>query len=203
MAFEYQDRPVYEAITRVINMAAALLGLFCLAPLMLVTALAIKLSNPRAPILYRGRRIGKEGRPYSILKFRTMIPSAEQQVGARLIDKGSPYITQLGRLLRRRKLDELPQFLNVLRGDMNLVGPRPAREVFLEELRQRIPGYDRRFLVRPGITGLAQVNGGYYTDPRNKLRYELLYIKRRSVWLDLKLIVATLLIMASRILTLF
>jgi len=199
--FEYRGKPVYDGVTRVINVMVAILGLIVLAPLMLGIALAIKLSDPRAPVLYRGRRIGKGGQPYAILKFRTMVPETEQRIGARLVEQDSSYITPLGRLLRRRKLDEFPQLLNVLRGEMNLVGPRPAREVFLEELRQRIPGYDRRFLVRPGITGLAQVNGGYYTDPRNKLRYELLYIKCRSVWLDLKLIAATLLIMASRTLT--
>jgi lipopolysaccharide/colanic/teichoic acid biosynthesis glycosyltransferase len=201
--FEYQEKPGYEAATRAFNISAALLGLILLAPLMLVIALAIKLSDPRAPILYRGRRIGKGGRPYFILKFRTMVSGAEQKIGGHLIGKGSPYITPLGKLLRRRKLDELPQLFNVLRGDMNLVGPRPAREVFLAELRQRIPGYDWRFLVRPGITGLAQVNGGYYTDPRNKLRYELLYIRHRSVWLDLKLTASTLFIIVSRALTLF
>jgi lipopolysaccharide/colanic/teichoic acid biosynthesis glycosyltransferase len=201
--FEYSEKPVYEQVTRAINVTVALLGLIILAPLMLGIALAIKVSDPSAPVLYRGRRIGKGGKPYAILKFRTMVPGTEQLVGARLIEQDSPYITPLGRLLRRRKLDELPQLLNVLRGEMNLVGPRPAREVFLDELRQRISGYDRRFLVKPGITGLAQVNGGYYTDPHHKLRYELLYLSRRSVWLDLKLIAATLLIMASRTLTMF
>ncbi len=199
----YTEKRIYDAATRVINVTVALLGLIGLAPLMLVIALAIKLSDPRAPVLYRGRRVGKGGRPFEILKFRTMVPGTEQAIGGRLVERDSTFITPLGRILRRRKLDELPQLFSVLRGDMNLVGPRPTREVFLEELRRRIPGYDRRFLVRPGVTGLAQVNGGYYTDPRNKLRYELLYIMHRSVWLDLKLIAATLLIMASRTLTMF
>ncbi len=203
MPFQFQEKPLYGVVTRVLNAAVALLGLIGLSPLLLIIALAIKLSDSGAPIFYRGRRIGRAGRPFEILKFRTMVPGTEEAIGARLIERDSALITPIGRVLRRRKLDELPQLLNVLRGDMNLVGPRPARQVFLEELRERIPGYDRRFLVRPGVTGLAQVNGGYYTNPRNKLRYELLYIMRRSVWVDLKLIAATVFIMASRTLTMF
>jgi lipopolysaccharide/colanic/teichoic acid biosynthesis glycosyltransferase len=199
--FQYQEKPLYDVVTRAMNAVVALLGLIGLSPLLLTIALAIKLSEPTAPVLYRGRRMGKGGSPFEILKFRTMVPGTEGVIGAKLVDRDSAFITPIGRLLRRRKLDELPQLFSVLRGDMNLVGPRPAREVLLEELRGRILGYDRRFLVRPGVTGLAQVKGGYYTDPRNKLRYELLYIMRRSVWLDLKLIAATVFIMASRTLT--
>jgi len=199
--FRYREKPVYEAVNRVINVAVALMTLVALGPLMLAIALLIKLSDPRAGVLYRGRRIGRGGRTFSILKFRTMVPGTEQRLGARLVHGNSPAITPLGRHLRRRKLDELPQLLNVLHGSMNLVGPRPARDVFLAELRQRIPGYERRFLVNPGITGLAQIRGGYYIDPRDKLRYELLYIRHRSVLLDLKLIAATLLILARRMVT--
>src|SRR5262245_61818532 len=194
MRFQYPAKPVYEAVNRVINTAVALLGFVLLGPLMLVIAAVIKLSDPGAPVLYRGKRMGRGKKAFTILKFRTMVPEAEALIGAELIGRDSPHITRLGRLLRRRKLDELPQLLNVLRGDMNFVGPRPARSVFAPELRQRVPGYEQRFLVRPGITGLAQVRGGYYTDPRNKLRYELIYIQRRSVWLDIKLIAATLFI---------
>ena len=197
------ERRLYAIATRIINATAALVGLLCLAPLMLLIAALIKLSDPRAPVLYRGARVGKGGTPYMMLKFRTMVPGTEQQVGARLVEQGSHAITPIGRFLRRRKLDELPQLINVLRGEMNLVGPRPTRAVFLDELRQEIPGYDRRFLVPPGITGLAQVRGGYYTDPRNKLSYELLYITHRSLWLDAKLIAATLLILARKALTAF
>ncbi len=196
--FEYQEKPIYELVTGTVHVIAAFLGLMLVAPLMLVIAIAVKLSDLHAPVLYRGRRIGKLGKPYTILKFRTMAPGAEQRIGARLIGKNSPQVTALGRLLRKHKLDELPQLVNVLRGEMRLVGPRPTREVFLEELRARIPGYDRRFLVEPGITGLAQVRGGYYTDPKNKLRYESLYMRRQSLWLDLKLVTATLLMLVFR-----
>lgn len=195
---EYQEKPIYELATGIVHAIAALVGLILVSPLMLVIAIAIKLSDLHAPVLYRGRRIGKLGKPFTILKFRTMVPGAEQRIGARLISKDSPQVTALGRSLRKYKIDELPQLVNVLRGEMQLVGPRPAREVFLEELRARIPGYDRRFLVEPGITGLAQVRGGYYTDPRNKLRYEQLYIRRRSLWLDLNLVAATFLMLVFR-----
>ena len=194
-------KPIYEKITRALNVMIALVGLLVLAPLMVVIAIAIKLSAWHAPVLYRGERVGKDKQRFNILKFRTMAPGTENQLGAQLIAKDSTRITRLGGLLRRRKLDELPQLINVLRGDMNLVGPRPVRPVFLNELEERIPHYDSRFAVPPGLTGLAQVEGGYYTDPRDKLRFEQLYIKHRSVLFDFKLIAATGLILAHRLLS--
>jgi lipopolysaccharide/colanic/teichoic acid biosynthesis glycosyltransferase len=197
----FSPKPVYEALSRVVNLVAATVGLLCLAPLIGLVALAIKLSDRHAPILYRGARVGKGKKVFQIFKFRTMAVGTEAEVGANLIGRNSAQITRLGRVLRRRKLDELPQLFNILRGDMNLVGPRPVRPIFLQELEQRIEGYDERFLVAPGLTGLAQTRGGYYTDPRNKLRYERVYLRRRSLLLDLKLIMATGLILGSRVLS--
>jgi hypothetical protein len=130
-----------------------------------------------------------------------MAVGTEAQVGASLISRNSEQITRIGRILRRRKLDELPQLINILLGNMKLVGPRPVRPVFLHELERRVEGYDERFLVAPGLTGLAQTRGGYYTDPHNKLRYEQLYLRRRSLLLDLKLIMATGLILGSHVLS--
>jgi lipopolysaccharide/colanic/teichoic acid biosynthesis glycosyltransferase len=197
----FGPKPVYETLSRVVNLVAATVGLLCLAPLIGLVALAIKLSDVHAPILYRGDRVGKGKKVFQIFKFRTMAVGTEAEVGANLISRNSVQITRLGRVLRRRKLDELPQLFNILRGDMNLVGPRPVRPIFLQELEQRIEGYDERFLVAPGLTGLAQTRGGYYTDPRNKLRYERVYLRRRSLLLDLKLIMATGLILGSRVLS--
>jgi len=194
-------KPVYEALSRAINVVAASVGLLCLAPLIGLVALAIKLSDLQAPILYRGERVGKGKKLFQIFKFRTMAVGTEADVGANLIGRDSQQITRIGRVLRRRKLDELPQLFNILRGDMKLVGPRPVRPIFLQELEQRIEGYDERFLVAPGLTGLAQTRGGYYTDPRDKLRYERIYLRRRSLLLDLKLIMATGLILGSRVLS--
>jgi lipopolysaccharide/colanic/teichoic acid biosynthesis glycosyltransferase len=197
----FSPKPVYEALSRAVNIVLATVGLLCLAPLIGLVALAIKLSDLHAPILYRGARVGKGKKVFHIFKFRTMSVGTEAEVGANLIGRNSAQITRLGRVLRRRKLDELPQLINILRGDMNLVGPRPVRPIFLQELEQRIAGYDQRFLVAPGLTGLAQTRGGYYTDPRNKLRYERVYLRRRSLLLDLKLIMATGLILGSRVLS--
>src|SRR5262245_18585578 len=197
----FSRKPVYEAVSRAMNIVTATIGLLCLAPLIGLVAMAIKLSDLDAPILYRGGRVGKGKQVFQIFKFRTMAVGTEAGGGANLIGRSSQQITLIGRVLRRRKLDELPQLFNILRGDMKLVGPRPVRPIFLQELEQRIEGYDGRFLVAPGLTGLAQTRGGYYTDPRNKLRYERIYLRRRSLLLDLKLILATGLILGSRVLS--
>jgi lipopolysaccharide/colanic/teichoic acid biosynthesis glycosyltransferase len=199
--FTFRRKPVYEALSRAINIAVAGIGLLCLSPLIVLLAIAIKLSDLHAPILYRGARVGRGKRIFQILKFRTMAVGTEAEVGANLVTRDSAQITRIGRMLRRRKLDELPQLINILRGDMNLVGPRPVRPVFLQEFEQRIDGYAQRFLVAPGLTGLAQTRGGYYTDARNKYRYERLYLQSRSLLLDFKLMTATGLILGSRVLS--
>jgi lipopolysaccharide/colanic/teichoic acid biosynthesis glycosyltransferase len=169
----------------------AAIGLVLMAPLFLVIGLLIKLTSP-GPLLYRGLRVGRDGRIFTIYKFRTLQVDAEEKIGARLLTDRDVYYTRLGKFMKRAKLDELPQLLNVLKGEMNLVGPRPIRPIFLEPLCRDIPRYPIRFAVKPGMTGLAQVRGGYFTAPKDKLRYELIYIKNRSLLLDLKLIVLTL-----------
>src|SRR4029077_8006751 len=156
----------------------------------------------RGPILYRGTRIGRALGLFTIYKFRTLLVDAEQRIGARLITSGDPLYTPIGRFLRRNKLDEIPQLLNVVRGDMNLVGPRPVRPVFLATSVRDIAHYTERFRIRPGMTGLAQLRGGYFTHPRDKLRYDLIYSRRRGFWLDFKLVVATFVKLLHRWLTL-
>ena len=197
---ELPDKPAYDAVTRVYNLALAALGILLLLPLLVVIAVAVKLTS-RGPALYAGSRVGRAQRPFSILKFRTMQVDAEQRIGKRLVQQGEDHFTPIGRFLRRYRLDELAQLFNVLRGDMNLVGPRPMRPVFLDDHLRSVPGYAKRFLVRPGITGKAQIRGGYYTSPRHKLLYELLYIKHRSIGLDLQLIVLTFLRVMQRVFT--
>lgn len=171
----------------------SLVGFVLLSPVMVAIAVAIKLTSP-GTVLYRGARVGRGERGFTIYKFRTMVMNAEQQIGARLFQDQDrdACSTRIGRLLKRSKLDELPQLFNVIRGDMRLAGPRPVRPVFLERFKREIPGYARRFEVPPGLTGIAQLRGGYYTAPRNKLRYDLVYIRNRSLRLDLKLILLTL-----------
>lgn len=197
---ELPPKPLYDAATRAYNLLAALCGLLLLAPLLLTIAAAVKLTS-RGPALYKGLRVGRGEVPFHIYKFRTMEVGAEQKIGKRLVQQGENHFTPIGKFLRRYRLDELAQLINVLRGDMNLVGPRPMRPIFLEDLKKTVPGYGKRFLVRPGITGKAQVRGGYYTSPRHKLFYDVLYIRHRNVAMDLQLIVLTFLRVMNKIFT--
>lgn len=183
---------IYEGLSAVLQALVSLLGLVVFSPFFVLIGLLIKLSSP-GPVFYRGERVGRDGRRFRIYKFRTMVDSAEAAIGARLLttaDKDA-YCTRIGRLLKRTKLDELPQLFGVIKGDMRLVGPRPVRPIFLERFQAEIPNYGLRFLVPPGITGIAQLRGGYYTSPRNKLRYDLVYIRNRSLLLDLWVVALT------------
>ena len=197
---EVPERPVYDAITSTYNFLGALVGIILLSPLLVTIALAVKLTSP-GPALYRGARVGRGQKTFDIFKFRTMKVGSEQKIGKRLVQQGEDHYTSIGRFLRKYRLDELSQLFNVLRRDMNLVGPRPSRPIFLADHTASIRGYERRFLVRPGITGQAQVRGGYYTSPRHKLYYDMLYIARRSVLFDLQLIVLTFVRVMTRIFT--
>lgn len=190
-----------SAASRIWQVVVAALGLLLLLPVSLAIAIATKLTS-RGPVLYKGTRIGRNMAPFHIFKFRTLLVDAEQRIGARLLTPGDPLYTPVGRFLKRTKLDEIPQLWNVIRGDMNMVGPRPIRPVFLATSMREIRNYAARFVVRPGMTGLAQLRGGYFTHPRDKLRYDILYIRNRGFWLDLKLVVATFVKLLNRWLTL-
>ncbi len=190
-----------SAWSRLWQLAVAAIGLLLLLPVSMAIAVATKLTS-RGPVLYKGTRIGRNMEPFTIFKFRTLLVDAEQRIGARLLTPGDPLYTPVGRFLKRTKLDEIPQLLNVVRGDMNMVGPRPIRPVFLATSMREIRNYAARFVVRPGMTGLAQLRGGYFTHPRDKLRYDILYIRNRGFWLDLKLVVATFVKLLNRWLTL-
>lgn len=141
----------------------------------------------RGPIFYRQRRVGKEGRVFTILKFRTMVVDAETATGPVWASNGDFRITRVGRLLRRTALDELPQVINILKGDMSFVGPRSERPELHEEFVKELPAFQKRLRVRPGLTGLAQVNGDYNLPPGEKLKYDLDYIAGMSLSLDIKL----------------
>ena len=194
-------RPLYELFSQLWQRTAALVGLLLLSPLLIALAVAVKLSSS-GPAFYRGARVGRDEESFQIFKFRTMKIGSEQKIGQRLVQQDEDHYTKIGKTLRRYRLDELPQLINVLRGEMALVGPRPLRPIFLDEHKRSIEHYARRFVVRPGITGLAQVRGGYYTHPRHKLFYDLLYISRRSIPLDLRLICLTFLRVLTKVFTL-
>jgi lipopolysaccharide/colanic/teichoic acid biosynthesis glycosyltransferase len=162
-------------------------------PIILLSALAVRLSS-RGPAFYTQTRVGRNGRLFAILKLRTMIHNCESLTGPRWSMPGDPRVTPVGWLLRKTHLDELPQLLNVLRGEMSLVGPRPERPEFIPELERSLPAYRQRLNVRPGVTGLAQVQLPPDTDVesvRKKLAHDLYYVRHLSPWLDLKLIVCT------------
>ena len=177
---------------RVINASLAVTGFGLSLPLMLLTAIAVKLDS-RGPIFYTQERVGKNGRTFRIIKFRSMRTDAEKN-GAVWATASDPRVTRVGRIIRKLRLDELPQFINVIRGDMNFVGPRPERPVFVEQLEREIPYYSQRHLVKPGLTGWAQIKypyGASVTDAKEKLRYDLYYIKNQNLLLDAAIIFET------------
>jgi lipopolysaccharide/colanic/teichoic acid biosynthesis glycosyltransferase len=162
-------------------------------PLLLLAVLLVKLTS-RGPVIYSQTRLGLRGRPFTIFKLRTMIHECESLTGACWSTPGDPRVTAVGHFLRRTHLDELPQLWNVLRGDMSLVGPRPERPEFAPQLERAVPHYRERLLVRPGVTGLAQVQLPPDSDlesVRRKLAYDLYYVQRWGLWLDLRLILCT------------
>ena len=187
------------AITRRIAEITLCLALLLLTlPLLLATAIAIRLDSA-GPVLFRQIRIGQHGAPFHVLKFRTMRPDAEPNgpVWASIDD---PRITRIGAFLRRTRIDELPQLLNVLRGEMSLVGPRPERPHFVDLLAREIPGYHDRAAIKPGITGWAQVRfryGSSVEDSRRKLEYDLYYLRHRSLLLDLLILALTVRVVLS------
>jgi exopolysaccharide biosynthesis polyprenyl glycosylphosphotransferase len=182
-----------DVLRRGLDIAGSLCLLLFTLPLLLVTAAAIRLDSP-GPVLYRQERVGRGGRVFTLYKFRSMRVDAEAAGAPRWASRRDDRVTRVGRLIRLTRIDEIPQALNVLAGDMSLVGPRPERPAFVEQLSRAIPHYDDRAVVRPGITGWAQVNypyGASVEDARMKLAYDLYYVKHRSLFLDLLILVAT------------
>ena len=183
---------------RLVDFFGALLGTVLFAPVMLLTALAVRLDSP-GPALYRQERVGENGRPFTLFKFRSMRTDAEQGTPMWAQD-GDARVTRVGRFIRLTRLDELPQFWNVLRGEMSFVGPRPERPFFVQQLALAIPFYMARHAVKPGVTGWAQVRyryGASVEDALEKLRYDLYYIKHLSLVFDLTILIDTVKVMVS------
>jgi sugar transferase (PEP-CTERM system associated) len=188
------------AYSRLLSILGATVGLILFGPLMVLVSIAIKLDST-GPVLYGQTRVGKDGHLFEILKFRTMFAEAESSSGPVWAQEWDPRITRVGRFLRRLRIDELPQFLNLLHGDMKFVGPRPERPHFVAQLEQQIPFYELRHTVRPGLTGWAQVRFAYAAtlgDAKEKLEYDLFYIKNASFWLDLMILFRTVKIVLFR-----
>jgi lipopolysaccharide/colanic/teichoic acid biosynthesis glycosyltransferase len=160
---------------------------------MLLTALAIKLETPGQPVLYRQRRLGRDEKPFDVLKFRTMDMNQDDSEASWTAYNDSR-ITRIGAFIRKTRLDEFPQLFNVLKGDMSFVGPRPEQPVFIDELKKKIPFYDQRHRVKPGITGWAQLcypYGASVNDAKEKLQYDLYYLKNHSLLLDMIIMLQT------------
>ena len=188
--------PIYRAVKRGFDVISCSLALIVLALPMGVIALKIKRESD-GPAIFSQRRLGKDGKEFSLYKFRTMYTSAEVK-GAQWATEGDPRVTPLGKVLRATRLDELPQFWNVVKGDMSLIGPRPERPIFSEEFARRIDGWNQRLMIRPGVSGLAQVTGGYELLPKEKARYDIEYIENRSIGLDIRIIAKTLVTVFKR-----
>ena len=190
-------RPQALAIQNIYSVIIGIIGLIVCSPLMLATMLAVRMSS-KGPMFYRQRRVGINGQTFTLFKFRSMYADAEARTGAVWASKDDPRITPLGKWLRKLRLDELPQFWNVVRGDMVIVGPRPERPEFVEILAQQIPYYRQRLAVKPGITGWAQINHKYgdtQLDAMIKLEYDLYYIKHVAPALDFYIIFHTVKVM--------
>jgi lipopolysaccharide/colanic/teichoic acid biosynthesis glycosyltransferase len=186
-------RPYHRVTKRALDLVLAAFAFVLAAPMVLTIMAAVRLSGP-GPVFYRQVRVGEGGVPFQILKFRTMRRDAEVDGNAAWAGENDHRVTGIGRLLRRYRLDELPQILNVLRGEMSAVGPRPERPQFVSVLEREIPHWSRRLLVKPGLTGWAQVRMGYTADlasAGDKLAYDLFYIKHRGLMLDLAIILRT------------
>lgn len=192
-----EHMPTWQAqIKRIVDILVSLIILIVGAPFWLLVGLLIRLSSP-GPVIFAQERIGQNGRPFTMIKFRSMYEDAEKRTGPKWATEDDPRITPLGRILRKTRLDEIPQFINVLKGEMSLVGPRPERAYFIEQLKQEIPWYIQRIKMKPGITGWAQVKHKYdatIEDVKQKVLYDLYYFENMSLILDIKILVRTILV---------
>jgi sugar transferase (PEP-CTERM system associated) len=190
----FRKTRLVQSAKRIMDISASLLGLLLAAPIMASVALLVRWTS-EGPVLYRQQRVGRQGRVFNVVKFRSMRQDAEAGTGAVWAQKHDSRVTRIGRFLRRTRLDELPQLWNVLIGDMSLVGPRPERPEFVKQLTEQIPFYGQRHVVRPGLTGWAQVRytyGSSVEDAMEKLQYDLFYIKNLSIPFDMFIIFSTI-----------
>ena len=192
--------PAWEvSVKRLIDILISILVLGVFMPFWLLIGIIIKIDS-RGKILYRQERVGREGRQFNIFKFRSMSSDAESETGPVWATEDDPRITRVGKFLRASRMDEIPQFINVLTGDMSLVGPRPERQYFVDRLKKEMPLYTRRLRIRPGITGWAQIKHKYdesLDDVKRKLRYDLFYIENMSLRMDFKIVLSTIKVMIS------
>ncbi len=180
-------------IKRIGDIIFATIALILTSPISLITAIAIKLYD-KGPIIFKQKRITIKGKEFNLLKFRSMIVNADQNIKDKMAKKDDFRITPIGKFLRKFRIDEIPQFLNILKGELSVVGPRPERIEHVKEFQEKLPEFKYRLKVKAGLTGLAQIMGKYSTTPKDKLILDLSYIQQYSLWLDVKIIIKTLII---------
>lgn len=185
-------KALYLGFKRFMDIILSLTGLIISLPLFIIFGIAIKIES-KGPVIYKQERWGKDGKPFNIYKLRSMYADAEQD-GPKWADKDDSRVTKVGKLIRNTRIDEIPQLINIIKGNMSIVGPRPERPNFIYEFNEKIPGFIYRLTVRPGLTGLAQVNGGYDISPEEKLAFDIEYIEKMGISLDIKIILKTALI---------
>jgi exopolysaccharide biosynthesis polyprenyl glycosylphosphotransferase len=192
--FVGEKRDIEEFLMRGLDTVGSILALLVFTPAIVLFSVLIKISSA-GPVFYKQQRVGKDGKVFTLYKFRTMVKDAEKELGPVLASRGDPRVTRVGRILRATRLDELPQLLNVLRGDMSLVGPRPERPHFVKQHKAL---HELRLAVKPGLTGLAQIRSFYDLKPKHKIKYDYLYIQKRSFLLNLYILFLTIPAVLSR-----
>ena len=183
------DSFLFKIYHRVLDIMIGIVGLVISIPILIIFGIMIK-KEDGGPIFYKQDRLGKDGKVIFIYKLRSMRVDAEKN-GAVWAEKNDPRITKVGRFIRKTRIDEIPQFLNILKGEMSIIGPRPERPTLTMEFNEKIPGFINRLVVKPGLTGYAQVNGGYDISPEDKIKDDLYYIRNRSFFLDLGILLKT------------
>ena len=185
-----KKKPFYSLIKRLFDFFSSLIALTLLAVPMLVVAIVIKCTS-KGPVFYAQERLGLRGKKIKVVKFRTMVADAEKAGAQWSQGNNDSRITRVGAFLRKTRIDELPQLFGCLIGTMSLIGPRPEREVFYNKFEEHVHGFSERLKVKPGLTGLAQVSGGYDLRPEEKVQFDIEYIKKRSLWLEIKILFKT------------
>lgn len=180
----------YNVYSRILDIGLSLIGLIIGIPLVIIFGILIKLED-KGPIIYKQERVGKHGKLFNVYKLRSMRVDAEKY-GAQWAQDNDPRILKVGNFIRKTRIDEIPQLFNILKGDMSIVGPRPERPMFTMQFNDDIDGFINRLLVKPGLTGWAQVNGGYEMTPEEKLKWDIDYIQSRNIFIDIRIIIKTI-----------
>ena len=180
----------YLVFKRIIDLIIGIIGCVVTSPIILITCILVRIESKGNPIYYQ-KRVGLNNKEFNIYKIRSMVSDAEVS-GAKWATKNDARVTTIGKFIRKTRIDELPQFLNILKGDMTIIGPRPEREIFYKEFEKTISNFRDRLKIKPGLTGYAQVNGGYDITPEEKLKLDLYYINNVSFGLDIKIIFKTI-----------